>query len=1137
MDDKIAAIEAKITENKQGLAGTLLARSMIKDRNGIAHAEIQISEYERRIAYFTQELTNLKARRASAESAIAALEIGSTQANSVKRQYTSLELLTSETPYNKPKVSLKLHEIDDKIDVERKYLSGIKNLLEAIGPDKSGSRRQNEINAEREQSEQKFELLNRALKKYKQLHIQDDGEDLGFESILSTELPPGIRQPVTGTLHLQILQARNLEHVPTRTMHNPVTITTAKIDGTVKYRSHPIRTDKWFENCKIPVNKGSELELEIHDESSDKRQLIGIIWIKVADIAEALRKQKVRDGQNDLGWVSAKIVRQRQQSTSSSQQQYPDAPPPPWIDSNVSIGSSSSASSSVAATGSSSSVASPPHHPPPAVPPNSTVTSRSGSSNTTTTTTDIFYHRTSISKSDENGIMEWFDVEPYGELALRLNFVREKPTFRTPFSPKPAKPILVRAGAVREKPSGQRYEVNGHQFIEHRLYNIMKCAYCSEFLVKSGFRCDDCAYTCHRKCSGKVVTKCISKSDLDTNALEEDRLNHRIPHRFIPITNIGANWCCHCGQVLSLGSRKARKCSECGITSHATCAHLVPDFCGLSMEVANQMLAEIRAARERPIPPSHRQSMPSIPSSTNEKTQTPALISRTNTVGDAESFDSMSVQASDGASVRPYSYAGPPTTTTGIIEGITTAQTTDCNNLAYMENSSNVFTNNNTSDMIPTLGVPPVRGGGNNNNNNYKDQEQQQQDDSETVVGGSRLDDPYLRVYEQLDIQLQGHYTETLIDETQMQSPVSDSSSRRRHVTLQDFTFKTVVGRGTFGKVILANGNHDNKPYAIKVLKKKSMIDDDAIESIRLEKRVFQAVNQNPHPFLTRLHSSFQSENHLFFAMEYISGGDLMSHIQRETFSERRARFYASEVLLGLEHFHNLGIIYRDLKLENIMLGPDGHIKIGDYGMCKDDMWYGSRTNTMCGTPGFMAPEILLHQGYDRAVDWWAFGVLIYQMVFARPPFPAEHDDEIYDATLNDEIVYPMKASPVSISICEQLLNRDPAKRLGAGESDALEVKAHPFFNEVDWKALLAKRISPPFIPTIKGPLDTSNFDEEFTQETPQITPVNSLLTPGSQQEFEGFSYTADWVVVHNNNNHHHPMNKDGGMVPNSIRV
>ena len=219
------------------------------------------------------------------------------------------------------------------------------------------------------------------------------------------------------------MQARNLEHVPTRTMRSPITITTAKIDGTVKYKSHPTRTDKWFENCKIPVNKGSELELEIHDESSDKRQLIGIIWIKVADIAEALRKQKVKDGQNDLGWVSAKIVRQQQNDFNPAHH---------LTDSNVSMTStttdspssaSSTASSSIAALGggggsspSSSSFI-------PAVPPNSTATSRTGSS---TTTTDILYHRTSISKSDENGIMEWFDVEPYGELALRLNFGKYK---------------------------------------------------------------------------------------------------------------------------------------------------------------------------------------------------------------------------------------------------------------------------------------------------------------------------------------------------------------------------------------------------------------------------------------------------------------------------------------------------------------------------------------------------------------------------------------------------------------------------------------------------------------------------------------------------------------------------------------
>ncbi|KAI9482516.1 kinase-like domain-containing protein [Zychaea mexicana] len=992
---------------------------MVKDRNAVAHAEIQITEYERSLAYFTQELAKLQARKASAEEslepALAALEIGSTRANSVKKQYTNLELSTSDTPYNKPKVSLKLHEIDYKADLERKLLSGIKNLVEAIGPSKGGRRRQSEVNAQMEQSLQKLDLLNRALRKYKGLYL-DDTQDDGFESTLSTELPSGIRQPVTGTLHLQIMQARNLEHVPTRSMRAPVTVATAKMDGNIVYRSHPTRTDKWFENCEIHVNKGSELEIEIYDESSDKRRLIGIIWLKIADIAEAL----LRDGQDDIGWVSARIAQEQGNILSA--------------DSNVS-----------AQTGYST-----PSPPPP--PPN-----------------------------NEAGIMEWFDVEPYGELALRLNFVRETLSKK----PKITRNKLTRVGAVRQRPDGERHEVNGHYFVEQRFYNVMKCALCGDFLVKSGFRCDDCAYTCHRKCYGRVVTKCITRSQTDSDK-EEDRLNHRIPHRFVQITNIGANWCCHCGHVLSLGSRKARKCSECGITSHTTCARLVPDFCGLSMEIANQMLAEIRAAQDRPTPPPHRQSMPVLAATTSGSTQTPALISRTNTIGDVESIDSLSVQASDAASVRRYS--------------LTSVGDSNSNEDPY----SNVYTSGNTDAMIPRLRIPP-RG-------NRVTCEEQEQDDNSTVVASR--EDPYLRIYQQLDIQLQGHYSETPVSHHNLNTPIDDlNDQRRQEVSLQDFSFQTVIGRGTFGKVILARNNHDRKPYAIKILKKRSMLDDDSIESTRLEKRVFQAVNRNSHPFLTKLHSSFQTDSHLFFVMEYISGGDLMSHIQRETFSERRAKFYASEVLLGLEHFHNLGIIYRDLKLENIMLGPDGHIKIGDYGMCKDDMWYGSKTNTMCGTPGFMAPEILLHQGYGRAVDWWAFGVLIYQMVFARPPFPAEHDDEIYDATLNDEILYPMKASTVSISICEQLLNRDPTRRLGSGEGDAAEVKAHPFFNGIDWKALLAKRVCPPFLPTIVGALDTSNFDEEFTQETPDITPTNSILSPAEQQEFKGFDYTAEWAA------------------------
>lgn len=270
--------------------------------------------------------------------------------------------------------------------------------------------------------------------------------------------------------------------------------------------------------------------------------------------------------------------------------------------------------------------------------------------------------------------------------------------------------------------------------------------------------------------------------------------------------------------------------------------------------------------------------------------------------------------------------------------------------------------------------------------------------------------------------------------------------------------------------------------------------------------------------------------------MEYVSGGDLMWHIQREPFSERRAKFYACEVLLALEYFHSQGIIYRDLKLDNIMLGLDGHIKVADYGLCKENMWQDNTTGTFCGTPEFMAPEILLEQKYGRAVDWWAFGVLVYEMLLGQSPFRGEDEDEIFDAILEDEILYPVNMSRDSVSICQrvsffifylydlfvlfffindyfmQLLTRDPKKRLGAGPSDAAEIKEHPFFLGVNWDDMLAKRVPPPFCPSISGPLDTSNFDEEFTRERPALTPINSVLNRVEQQEFQNFSYVADWT-------------------------
>jgi classical protein kinase C len=343
-------------------------------------------------------------------------------------------------------------------------------------------------------------------------------------------------------------------------------------------------------------------------------------------------------------------------------------------------------------------------------------------------------------------------------------------------------------------------------------------------------------------------------------------------------------------------------------------------------------------------------------------------------------------------------------------------------------------------------------------------------------------------------------------------APPADTPGPGTRIGLDHFNFLAVLGKGNFGKVMLAETKATKQLYAIKVLKKEFIIENDEVESTRSEKRVFLIANKERHPFLLNLHACFQTETRVYFVMEYISGGDLMLHIQRGQFGTKRAQFYAAEVCLALKYFHENGVIYRDLKLDNILLTLDGHIKIGDYGLCKEDMWYGSTTSTFCGTPEFMAPEILLDKKYGRAVDWWAFGVLIYQMLLQQSPFRGEDEDEIYDAILADEPLYPIHMPRDSVSILQKLLTREPDQRLGSGPTDAQEIMSQPFFRSISWEDVYNKKIPPPFQPQISSATDTSNFDSEFTSVTPVLTPVQSVLSQAMQEEFRGFSYSADFV-------------------------
>ncbi|XP_063113196.1 serine/threonine-protein kinase N2 isoform X8 [Cavia porcellus] len=338
-------------------------------------------------------------------------------------------------------------------------------------------------------------------------------------------------------------------------------------------------------------------------------------------------------------------------------------------------------------------------------------------------------------------------------------------------------------------------------------------------------------------------------------------------------------------------------------------------------------------------------------------------------------------------------------------------------------------------------------------------------------------------------------------------------SQQRFQFNLQDFRCCAVLGRGHFGKVLLAEYKHTNEMFAIKALKKGDIVARDEVDSLMCEKRIFETVNSVRHPFLVNLFACFQTKEHVCFVMEYAAGGDLMMHIHTDVFSEPRAVFYAACVVLGLQYLHEHKIVYRDLKLDNLLLDTEGFVKIADFGLCKEGMGYGDRTSTFCGTPEFLAPEVLTETSYTRAVDWWGLGVLIYEMLVGESPFPGDDEEEVFDSIVNDEVRYPRFLSTEAISIMRRLLRRNPERRLGAGEKDAEDVKKHPFFRLIDWSALMDKKVKPPFVPTIRGREDVSNFDDEFTSEAPILTPPREprVLSEEEQEMFRDFDYIADW--------------------------
>uniref|UniRef100_A0A7N5ZUH0 Protein kinase C n=1 Tax=Anabas testudineus TaxID=64144 RepID=A0A7N5ZUH0_ANATE len=356
------------------------------------------------------------------------------------------------------------------------------------------------------------------------------------------------------------------------------------------------------------------------------------------------------------------------------------------------------------------------------------------------------------------------------------------------------------------------------------------------------------------------------------------------------------------------------------------------------------------------------------------------------------------------------------------------------------------------------------------------------------------------------------HKTHPLSSTTSVASP---NVPETKKMNLHDFVFIKVLGKGSFGKVMLAELKGSDEVYAVKVLKKDVILQDDDVDCTMTEKRILALARK--HPYLTQLFCCFQTKDRLFFVMEYVNGGDLMFQIQRSRkFDETRSRFYAAEVTSALMFLHRHGVIYRDLKLDNILLDAEGHCKLADFGMCKEGILNGVTTTTFCGTPDYIAPEILQELDYGPSVDWWALGVLMYEMMAGQPPFEADNEDDLFESILHDDVLYPVWLSKEAVSILKAFMTKSPNKRLGCVVAQGLEeaIKLHPFFREIDWTLLEQRKIRPPFKPRIKTKRDVNNFDQDFTREEPILTPVeDSIIKQINQDEFKGFSYFGEETV------------------------
>ncbi|CAI5477846.1 unnamed protein product [Closterium sp. Yama58-4] len=338
----------------------------------------------------------------------------------------------------------------------------------------------------------------------------------------------------------------------------------------------------------------------------------------------------------------------------------------------------------------------------------------------------------------------------------------------------------------------------------------------------------------------------------------------------------------------------------------------------------------------------------------------------------------------------------------------------------------------------------------------------------------------------------------------------SDASGaiEARRVGPEDFELLRVVGQGAFGKVFQVQHRWTGEIFAMKVMKKQRILERNQGDYMQAERDILTKV---VHPFVVQLQYSFQTSAKLYLILDFINGGHLFFQLYRHgTFSEDLARIYTAELVLAVGHLHSRGIMHRDLKPENILLDSDGHIKLTDFGLAKEVRESDARSNSLCGTMEYMAPEIIQAHGHGFPADWWSIGVLLFEMLTGQPPFSGGNRQKLQQRIVKEKVKLPQYLTSDAHSLLRGLLQKDPAKRLGSGPRGVEEIRGHKWFRGVHWRRLEALEVVPLFRPTVTGGKRcTANFDEMWTQMPVHDSPAGTPTMHGADAFFRNYTFTA----------------------------